>query len=541
MADESEHHLFHDQKDAQHQRDSEALAKFGYKQELSRSLGVFSTFAIAFSFISATNGFYALFYFGLDTGGPAALIWSWPLVVFGQFMVALVFAEAASHYPLAGGVYQWAKRFMGGSFGWFTAWMFAAALVVTVAAIAFGVAPIVCAIAGWDANNTTTLFLIAVAFTIGPMLVNVYSVKVTAFFNNIGTVTEIVGLVVIAVALYIAVAVGHGPHQGIGVLFNQGGTSIGHSWGYGGAFLASMLTAAWVLYGFDAAGGLAEETVNPTKAVPRAMLAAVGITAVISMFWLIAMVLAIPDVAKTQKQGTNAIAYIFAAHFPNWVTKAFLVSVCVAIFVCCLAVQAATTRLLFAFGRDKMIPASRFFGFVHSKTKTPMLSALFIGVATIGILVYVNTSSNPGLSIARVTAWATAGTYIAYQMVVFGGLVARAKGWPRAKAGFNLGRFGWPVNLLALVYGVFMIINLAWPRSPAGTAWYDNYIVAFSAALVLGLGIIVYFIQRARGIDVGAAIHEIELGDTSGDVVAQAEPEAGLSAPAPFAGAGRED
>jgi amino acid transporter len=90
-------HLFHDSADAQHQRDQELLAKFGYQQELRRSLGFFSTFAIAFSFISATNGFYALFYYGLDVGGPASLIWQWPIIVFGQFMVALVFAEAASH------------------------------------------------------------------------------------------------------------------------------------------------------------------------------------------------------------------------------------------------------------------------------------------------------------------------------------------------------------------------------------------------------------------------------------------------------------
>ena len=105
------HGMFHDEADAQHRRDTEQLAKFGYSQDLRRSLGFFSTFAIAFSFISATNGFYALFYYGLDVGGPAGLIWQWPIIVFGQFMVALVFAEAASHYPLAGGVYQWAKRF----------------------------------------------------------------------------------------------------------------------------------------------------------------------------------------------------------------------------------------------------------------------------------------------------------------------------------------------------------------------------------------------------------------------------------------------
>ena len=143
MAPEPEHHehhgLFHDdQMDAQHKRDMEQLAKFGYKQDLRRSLGFFSTFAIAFSFISATNGFYALFYYGLDIGGPAGLIWQWPIIVFGQFMVALVFAEAASHYPLAGGIYQWAKRFLGGDYGWWVAWVFATALVVTVAAVAFG-------------------------------------------------------------------------------------------------------------------------------------------------------------------------------------------------------------------------------------------------------------------------------------------------------------------------------------------------------------------------------------------------------------------
>ena len=527
-----EHHLFHDEADAQHRRDTEQLAKFGYKQDLRRSLGFFSTFAIAFSFISATNGFYALFYFGLDVGGPAGLIWSWPIVVFGQFMVALVFAEAASHYRLAGGVYQWAKRFMGGSYGWFVAWMFAAALLVTVAAVAFGVTPIVCSLLNWDATNTTTLLWIAVAFTLGPMLLNIYSVRVTAFFNNIGTVTEIVGLVVIAIALYIAVIFGKAPHQSLGVLFSQGGTSIGHAWGYGGAFLASMLTAAWVLYGFDTAGGLAEETVNPTREVPRAMLTAVGITAVISTFWLVAMVLAIPNVAETQKQGTGAIAYIFNAHFPSWVTDAFLISVCLAIFVCCLAIQAAATRLLFAYGRDKMVPFSGFFGYVHPKTKTPMTSAIFIGVATIAVLLYVNLGGgDPFITIARVTAWATAGTYVAYQMVMFGGLIVRSKGWPKDKAYFNLGKWGWPVNILALVYGVFMIINLSWPRTPTAK-WYDNYIVVFSLAIVLVVGVIVYFIQRARGIDLSATIHEIDVSPAQGAAMeAMAAGEAGKLLP----------
>ena len=524
-----EHHLFHDEMDAQHKKDMEQLAKFGYSQELRRSLGFFSTFAIAFSFISATNGFYALFYYGLDIGGPAGLIWQWPIIVFGQFMVALVFAEAASHYPLAGGVYQWAKRFMGGSYGWFVAWMFAWALLATVAAVAFGVAPIVCSLMGWDASNSATLLWIAVCFALGPMVLNILSVKVTAFFNNIGTVTEIIGLVVIAVALYVAVIIGHGPHQGLGVLFDTTpGAGPGALLGYGSIFLAAMLTGAWVMYGFDTAGGLAEETINPTREVPRAMITAIAITAIISAFWLVSMVLAIPDVAKTQAQGTEAIAYIFNAHFPSWVTNTFLISVCVAIFVCCLAIQAATTRLLFAYGRDKMVPASKFFGYVHPSTKTPLTSALFVGIGAIVVLLYVNLGgSDPFIAIARVTAWATAGTYIAYQMVVFGGLVKRSKGWPKERAYFNLGRWGWPVNIIAFVYGVFMIINLAWPRTPTA-AWYDNYLVAFSISIVLVAGIIVYVIQRARGVDLSATIHEIDVSPAQADAaLAMAAGEAG--------------
>ena len=531
MAETETHHhgLFHDEMDAQHKKDMDQLAKFGYNQELRRSLGFFSTFAIAFSFISATNGFYALFYYGLDIGGPAGLIWQWPIIVFGQFMVALVFAEAASHYPLAGGVYQWAKRFMGGSYGWFVAWMFAWALLATVAAVAFGVAPIVCSLMGWDASNSTTLLWIAICFALGPMVLNILSVKVTAFFNNIGTVTEIIGLVVIAVALYVAVIIGHGPHQGLGVLFDTTpGSGPGALFGYGSVFLAAMLTGAWVMYGFDTAGGLAEETVNPTREVPRAMITAIAITAVISAFWLVSMVLAIPDVAKTQAQGTEAIAYIFSAHFPSWVTNTFLISVCVAIFVCCLAIQAATTRLLFAYGRDKMVPASRFFGYVHPSTKTPLLSALFVGIGAIVVLLYVNLGgSDPFIAIARVTAWATAGTYVAYQMVVFGGLVKRSKGWPKERAYFNLGRWGWFVNIAAFVYGVFMIINLAWPRTP-DAAWYDNYLVIFSISIVLLAGIVVYLIQRARGVDLSATIHEIDVSPAQAEAaLAMAAGEAG--------------
>src|SRR3989449_10866900 len=88
--------------------DARDLAGFGYKQELRRALGVYSSFAVAFSYISPSTGIFTLYALGLGIGGPA-FIWSWPIVVVGQLIIGLNFAEGSSHFPVAGSVYHWTK------------------------------------------------------------------------------------------------------------------------------------------------------------------------------------------------------------------------------------------------------------------------------------------------------------------------------------------------------------------------------------------------------------------------------------------------
>src|SRR6516225_5495323 len=95
--------------------DVDELAKFGYKQELDRSL--------------------ELFFFGYLTGGPA-MIWTWPAVFIGQFLVALCFAELAGQFPLAGSVYQWSKQIARPFTSFFGGWILTVGAVVTLAAVA---------------------------------------------------------------------------------------------------------------------------------------------------------------------------------------------------------------------------------------------------------------------------------------------------------------------------------------------------------------------------------------------------------------------
>src|SRR5437588_13076870 len=118
----------------QAEADAADLAKFGYKQELKRSLGVFSSFAVALAYISPSTGIFTLFVLGLTTIG-GVFIWSWPIVAAGQLVIALGFAELASHYPVAGSVFQWTKYLAGKTYSWFGGWIYLFAGILTVASV----------------------------------------------------------------------------------------------------------------------------------------------------------------------------------------------------------------------------------------------------------------------------------------------------------------------------------------------------------------------------------------------------------------------
>ena len=123
-----------DERGAEADRDTADLAKFGYKQELRRTLGVFSSFAVALAYISPSTGIFTLYYLGLVAVG-GWLFWTWPIVALMQFIVALNFAELSSHYPIAGSVFQWTKYLANRTFAWFTGWMYLFAGILTVASV----------------------------------------------------------------------------------------------------------------------------------------------------------------------------------------------------------------------------------------------------------------------------------------------------------------------------------------------------------------------------------------------------------------------
>lgn len=89
--------------------DDARLASLGYNPQLNRVLGLFSNFSVAFTYRSPVVGVFSLFTLGAGMGGPA-YVWTTWLPVAGMLLVALVFGELASHYPIAGALYQYSAR-----------------------------------------------------------------------------------------------------------------------------------------------------------------------------------------------------------------------------------------------------------------------------------------------------------------------------------------------------------------------------------------------------------------------------------------------
>ena len=443
----------------QQQSDSADLAQYGYKQELKRSLGLGSVWAVAFSYISPSTGIFTLFALGLTTLG-GVFIWTWPVVALGQFIVALNFAEVTSHYPIAGSVFQWTKYLANRTYSWFNGWiyLFAGILTITavVATLPLALIPALNGL-GWHSLNAASLhtqLVVALITLVVITILNIYGVRLVAIINNTGVVFEILGMFVFALVL-----LAFHNHQGLHVVTNSGGVSV-----TAGTFLAAMFMSLFVIYGFDTASTLAEETRNPRSAAPRAVLYAVIGAFIIGGVFLLGVLVAIP--AHLGVKGAMAAngglglgpAQIIDANFSPAFATIYLLVVSAAIFVCCLSIMAATIRLCFGMSRDNTLPFSKYLSKVSPSLHTPLWTC--IAIAVIAAIPFIQYSGAGIIAIA-----ATGTIYFSYFLGNLVILRARARGWPRTKAPFRLGRWGMLVNILALIYGGAMIINFAWPRA----------------------------------------------------------------------------
>ena len=364
-------------------RDAQDLVGFGYAQQLRRTLGGFSSFAVAFSLISVFTGVFANFGHGLRHVG-GAVVWSWLAVLAGQSLVAWVMADLARRIPLSGYGYQWSSRLVNPHFGFAVGWLLLLQLLTgfpgicstlasqVTGALALGNTP--------GVRVATTLGVIALV-----TLAQLWGLRVAARVNDVGVWTELLGVAGIsAVLIGLALRVGHLPDTWFDAREAVSGTVAGPS-----AWALSLLLGAWCLTGFEAAADLAEETIDPRRTVPRAMMGSLLGSGLAGFALLAGAVGCIRDLPAAQASDNPLLDIL--RQTTGGALPLVLAIVGISIFACALACMAATSRLLFALGRDHMLPGSRWLSRVESGSQNPRNAVLFIWAVSSTVVLGVPT------------------------------------------------------------------------------------------------------------------------------------------------------
>ena len=440
-------------------------------------------FSLGFTYLSPVVGVYTIFASAFASGGPP-MWWTYILVGFGQLLVCLIFGEIVSQFPISGGLYPWARRLVGTRWAWMAGWIYGWALCCTMAGVATGAAPFLAQALGMTGTPMGTT-VIALALIAASTALNLCGTRPLARVAMFGFICELIGAIVVGGYLLIFAR-----HQPLSILLD---TSLVHAkGGYLPAFLASSLAAMFCYYGFEACGDVAEETPDASRTIPRAMRMTIYVGGAAASWVCLAFVLSISDIAAAiSGADPDPIATLLRNAMGESGFRAVIAVVLISFISCLLSLQAAASRLLHAYARDRMIAGSRFLSRFSKERHVPSNALVAMGVIPAAIALTALWMQN---AIATIISFAAIGIYLAFQMVVLGALVARFKGW-RPSGPFTLGNRGWLVNVLALCYGLGAIVNILWPRSPQDP-WYINYAMLVTTAGIVGLGSIYMILAR---------------------------------------------
>lgn len=436
-------------------RDDLELSRLGYAQELFRSMGGFSNFAISFSIISILTGAVTLYGYGLRMGGPAQMALGWPLVAFFTLMVVMSMAELASSLPTSGAMYHWSARLGGKGWGWLTAWLNIVGQIAAIAGIDYGCALFLTPLLGRE-STTGNVLLVYGGILISHGFINHFGIRLVARLNDLSVTVHIVGVLVIVFALLF-----FGPRQPVGFFLTRV-TNNTEGWSYGWAFLLGLLQAMWTFTGYDASASVSEETVDPRRRAPWGMVLAVVVSAVVGYLLLFALTISIGDlsgVLAARDSGGNevpAVIVVLTGALGARVGGLFSALAAMAMWFCGLSAVTWSSRVIYAFARDGGMPGSGVWRRVHVEHQTPA-PAIWLCV----VLAFLGAVYSGAYAV--ITSISTIGLYLSYIIPVWLCWRVRGTGRELERGPWHLGRWSRVVNLLAMVWVGFLCLVLSIP------------------------------------------------------------------------------
>jgi len=468
--------------------DAARLRELGYEQELDRSLRLSDNVALGFAAVSPVVGLYAVLLVGTLVAGPA-WVWVLPVALAGQCLLLAVYAELASEFPVTGGAYQWPRRLIGGAYGWFAGWVAVCAYAVANTTIAYLGAPWVLTLVGIE--PTPNAIVVA-----GVVLVLVCALPGAAGIGILGKAVKAgITAEILASAGIVLVLLLFFRNQEPAVLVDTLGAEGLSGGSVGAGMLAALAVGGWVFIGFDACVAAAEETVNASSQVPRALWIAVLSVAGLVMLSAVAILLAHPDLPSVVAGAdSDPVTTAVVTSFGSWSAKPFAAIVLVAFLACGMAAQALTARTFYSLGRDGVLPGSQFLHKVDRRGTPRGAIVVTTAIACAGLLFGLNSAAAGSL-----IAFGTAAIYLAFLLVALAALIARVRGTWTPSGPVQLGRAGLVINVLAVAWLAFETINIAWPReslAPPGAPLYQVWAAPIVLASIATIGLIYLLVAR---------------------------------------------
>ncbi|MGE2731001.1 APC family permease [Mycolicibacterium vaccae] len=456
--------------------------------QLRREFSLGSAFAFAFAFISPIVALYGIFGLALSAAGPS-FWWGFALVFGGQFLVALVFAMLVSRWPLEGSIYQWSRRLMGSTYGWFAGWVYMWTLVIAMATVALGAAGFTANILGIEEPSGGTLAWIALLILLAGTAVNLVGRQALKIFMIGSIIAEVIGSVVLGTWLLL-----FHRHNSLSVLFEGGGAEF-DAWAYlSGPFLLAVAFIGWSFVGFESAGSIAEEVHNPRRDLPKAVLFSLGFIALVVAYSSLAIILAIPDLGAVAEGAVGDPVYeTLTAALGAGIAKPVQVMFIIGFLASFLALQTSASRVIWAYARDGALPAAGTLVQLRGKARIPVVAILVTTVLGAGLFLLSIVAGDIYSLMVNFTA---GGFYLAFLFPLLGFLVVvlRKKWTP---ANFSLRAWTLPVAVVAVVWAVLQFINIAWPRVAFEQRYLDWSV--WIGIVVLGIiGAVLYATVKSR-------------------------------------------
>ena len=180
-----------------------------------------------------------------------------------------------------------------------------------------------------------------------------------------------------------------------------------------------------------------------------------------------------------------------------------------AFFSCGSSIQGAGSRLAFSYARDGALPGSGWISRVNKRFKTPANALLMGAVITVlfCLLVYINPGSAYHIwfvtypahvnALTALVSFGVSGIYLSFLLTVIGAIIAHARGW-KPEGAFRLGKWTWPVLIIAGGYLAAMFLNVVFPSglTSARAIFNTDWITLFIMFIIAVVGALYLFIAR---------------------------------------------